>query len=110
MSEKVKGIHIRLPADPSAEQMAAAYAAGMLQKEVLEHGAYYQGHCRNAQVARWHAGRQVFIHWRSKFGERFLEEIRHPEDERRYDAFIPVAKVEPTEESRIPDERFEAGG
>lgn len=60
----------------------------MIAKEQLIHGAYYFGRCRNAQVARWNADKQVFVHWRTKFGNRFLEEIKCPEDEARYDVFV----------------------
>jgi hypothetical protein len=49
-----------------------------IAKADLEHGAYYTGSCRNASVARWDSNKQCFVHWRSKFGDRFLEEIRHP--------------------------------
>jgi hypothetical protein len=61
-----------------------------LNKAELEHGQYYAGHCRNANVARWNGERQLFIHWRTKFGETFTEEIRHPEDEKHFDVFYPT--------------------
>jgi hypothetical protein len=99
----------RLPKDPTPEQMDAVYAAGLLRKEQLEHGQYYRGRCRNAQVARWHAGAQCFIHWRVKFGSRFLERIKHPVDENYFDVFLPLEAVEPGEEI-IADERFEPFG
>lgn len=96
----------RLPADPSPEQMDAAYSAGMLRKEHLEHGRYYRGRCRNARVARWHAPAQCFIHWRVKFGQRFLERIRHPVDEKVFDVFLAIEAVEPGDDV-ITDEQFE---
>ena len=49
-------------------------------------GAYYKGRCRNADIARWNG--RCFIHWRYKFGQWFLEEIKAPEDEQRYDVFV----------------------
>src|SRR5271154_6091772 len=48
---------------------------GALPKEALRHGVYYYGRCRNARIARWDAVRQVFVHWRKKFSDVFLEEI-----------------------------------
>ncbi|MBK3780402.1 hypothetical protein G3A43_09105 [Paraburkholderia aspalathi] len=99
----------RLPKDPSPEQMDAAYAAGLLRKEQLVHGQYYAGRCRNAKVARWHAPAQRFVHWRVKFGSRFLERIRHPVDEKFFDVFLPMETVEPGDEV-IPDEKFEQFG
>ena len=51
-----------------------------IAKSDLIHGAYYSGRCRNASVARWNSTRQCFVHWRSKFGTNFLEDIKHPDD------------------------------
>ena len=97
---------IHLPPNPTPEQLDAAYAQGLLRKEQLEDGAYYSGDCRNAQMARWHAAAQVFVHWRSKFGHRYLECIKHPVDEPRYDVFLAEAKAEPGDQA-IPDDEFE---
>jgi hypothetical protein len=59
-----------------------------IAKQDLIHGAYYTGRCRNADEARWNADRQVFVHWRTKFNETFLEEIKHPEDDQLFDVFV----------------------
>jgi hypothetical protein len=99
-------MRIRLPANATPEQFDAAYAAGMIRKESLEHGKYYGGHCRNASIARWHAGKQIFIHWRKKFNARFLEAIKHPVDEANFDVYIAVEEVAPGSEL-IPDDQFE---
>jgi hypothetical protein len=64
-----------------------------IAKKDLKHGVYYEGRCRNANVARWNADRQCFVHWRTKFGDTYLEEIRHPEDEQRYDVFVVEKEV-----------------
>lgn len=65
----------------------------MIAKKDLKHGAYYAGHCRNATEARWDAVRQVFVHWREKFRRTFTEDIYHPEDEQRFDVFIPEREL-----------------
>ena len=65
-----------------------------IAKKDLEHGAYYAGRCRNANEARWNADRQCFVHWRTKFDNTFLEEIRHPEDEKMFDVFVVEAKID----------------
>lgn len=72
--------------------------AAKIAKQDLQHGVYYKGRCRNAEVARWNAERQVFVHWRTKFGCKFLETIKHPEDELRYDVFVVECECEPEEE------------
>ncbi len=64
-----------------------------IEKKDLKHGAYYMGQCRNADVARWNDDRQVFLYWRTKFGHTFLEEIRCPEDEQRYDVFVVEQEI-----------------
>lgn len=109
MTDKLNNLH-RLPPNPTPEQLARAYADGLLRKETLEHGRYYAGRCRNVRIARWHAGAQVFVYIREKFGHRFPEEIRHPEDERHYDVFLAVEALEDTAvptEARIDDAAFE---
>jgi len=62
-----------------------------IKKEQLVHGQYYAGRCRNAEIARWDGKYQVFRHWRTKFGQTFLEEIRCPEDEQHFDVFVTTA-------------------
>ena len=71
----------------------------MIAKKDLVDGAYYEGECRNAEVARWNGKQEVFIHWRTKWGQKFLEEIKHPDDEKHYDVFIAKKLIQnPTEE------------
>ncbi len=65
-----------------------------IAKADLEHGAYYAGRCRNATEARWDANRQRFVHWRTKFGHKYLEEICHPEDDKRFDVFVVEKKID----------------
>ena len=60
-------------------------------KELLETGEYYIGQCRNASVARWNG--KVFVYWRTKFNDTFLEEIKCPEDDKVYDVFYAEKKV-----------------
>jgi hypothetical protein len=79
--------------------MINKYRIPKIAKADLVHGVYYRGHCRNASIARWDENHQCFIHWRSKFGERFLEEIQHPEDQEYFDAFIVQERIENPEET-----------
>lgn len=65
----------------------------MITKSALVHGKYYWGHCRNASTARWNAETQRFVYWRHKFGDRYAEEICHPDDDDRYDVFTPTEEV-----------------
>ena len=66
-----------------------------IPKSELVHGAYYYGRCRNASIARWNAGVQRFVYWRSKFGELFVEEICHPEDDQLFDVFVVEKEIDP---------------
>jgi hypothetical protein len=63
----------------------------MIPKSDLEIGAYYEGDCRNASVARWNGSH--FIYRRVKFGDAFFEEINHPEDDDGFDLFVPRNKI-----------------
>lgn len=66
-----------------------------IPKEQLIHGFYYKGQCRNATVARWNGEEQKFIHFRTKFGQMFLEEICCPEDDALWDVFYAEEAIEP---------------
>lgn len=66
----------------------------VIPKEKLEHGAYYKGRCRNASIARWDSELEHFFHWRTKFGQTFLEIIKCPEDEKYWDVFVATEKIE----------------
>lgn len=72
----------------------------MIPRASLMKGAYYVGRCRNASVARWDG--EKFHHWRMKWGNTFIETIKHPEDEEVFDCFIPVARADGHEIKEIP--------
>jgi hypothetical protein len=57
----------------------------------------YAGTCRNASIARWNAIERRFYHWRYKFGFRFVETIKAPEDDDTYDVFYATSVIEPKE-------------
>ncbi len=78
-----------------------------LAKENLQDGLHYRGCCRNTSVARWCRVNEYltfFVYWRTKFGDRFLEEIAHPDDDPHYDVFYAIEVTEPTEEYVVSDE------
>lgn len=77
----------------------------IIAKADLVDGAHYEGRCRNATVARWNGTREVFVHWRTKFGQTFLETIRHPGDEEHFDVFVPIRRLDDADvENPIPFE------
>jgi hypothetical protein len=71
----------------------------VIPKNELIVGQYYRGRCRNAEVARWNG--KCFLYWRYKFGDYFLDEIRHPEDDKHYDVFY-AQTVENNPQKEIP--------
>jgi len=71
----------------------------LLPKVALHHGVYYTGRCRNACVARWNARQRCFYHWREKFGRIYIEKIKHPADELKFDVFRALEE--------LPNPRFE---
>lgn len=75
----------------------------VIPKDALIDGAYYKGRCRNAEIARWNGQEQIFYHWRTKWGSRFIEKIHCPEDESHYDVFVAEAQITMPEEE-IPFE------
>jgi len=66
-----------------------------IEKADLVHGAYYYGRCRNASIARWNAETERFVYWRNKFGQVFVEEICHPEDDKVFDVFVVEKEIDP---------------
>ena len=74
----------------------------MIPKDQLVHGAYYEGECRNASVARWNAETQLFVYLRETFSTYFHEDIGYWQDakpgEHRFDEFRPYERVEPATE------------
>lgn len=60
-----------------------------IPKNELIHEQYYNGSCRNASIARWDANKELFYHHRTKFGSTFIESIKHPVDEDKWDVFYP---------------------
>lgn len=63
--------------------------AGAIPKNELVDGQFYFGEYRNANVGRWIAEKQVFEHWRYKFGYR-LDDCNHFEDDNGYALFVPI--------------------
>lgn len=74
----------------------------MIPKKELIVGAYYVGLSRNTTVARWTGSE--FKHWRVKWGNEFIETIKHPEDDDVFDCFVPVARSNGHDVRLIPFE------
>ena len=64
-------------------------AAGAIPKEDLVDGQFYYGEYRNANVGKWNAEKNVFDHWRYKFGFR-LDKCNHFEDDNGFALFVPI--------------------
>lgn len=73
-----------------------------VRKSDLVDGEYYFGSCRNSNCARWDAEKQEFTYMRTKFGTRFPETIKHPEDDDGFDLFVPYFRCYPTEADLVP--------
>jgi len=67
--------------------------AGAIPKEDLRDGWYYLGEHRRATVARWNGEREVFEYWRWKFGNRFIDECNHFEDDDGFALFVPIREA-----------------
>ena len=64
-------------------------AAGAIPKADLVDGQFYYGEYRNANVGKWLAEKNVFEHWRYKFGFR-IDECNHFEDDDGFALFVPI--------------------
>lgn len=88
------------------EERAKLRYVPKIPKEQLVHGEYYFGRCRNANIARWNADKQLFYHWRTKFTFTFIEAISCPEDEARFDVFVAERILTPTEMETVKEIDF----
>ena len=70
------------------------YDNGVIPKKDLVDGALYRGTCRNASIAWWDAERNMFKYHRTKFGDTFVDVIEALEDDRGFDVFLPLERVE----------------
>ena len=70
------------------------YEAGVIRKKDLIDGRYYQGTCRNSDVAKWSEKDNCFTYKRYKFSSVFDETINHLEDDNGYDLFLPYNLLE----------------
>jgi hypothetical protein len=59
-----------------------------IPKNKLVSGTTYPGECRNASEAEWTGDH--FVYRRYKWGNVFLEDINHYEDDNGYDVFVPI--------------------
>lgn len=67
---------------------------GALPKFKLKKGNTYFGNCRNADKAIWNGERFEYI--RNKFGDTYLETIKHFADATgSEDVFVPIKEVDP---------------
>lgn len=61
---------------------------GAIPLQQLEVGKIYIGFCRNASEAIWQGNK--FVYKRTKWGNTYVEEINHFQNDDGYDVFVPV--------------------
>ncbi len=69
----------------------------MIAKKDLIHGGMYDGEVIDTyhrMVATWNANIERFIYPRHKFGLIFQDEMKHLEDETRFQAFAPLERLD----------------
>jgi hypothetical protein len=71
-----------------------------IAKKDLKHGSFYKGKCLYGDYARWDGVKGVFRMWRGTLGLKYLVDIKHPEDEDKFDVF--VVEVECKQKEFIP--------
>jgi hypothetical protein len=81
------------PNVPKGSNLQDYYDAGVIKKEDLVDGAYYQGICRNSSIAQWSAKDNCFWYMRSKFGYTYKEDINYIADDNGFDLFIPFVMI-----------------
>lgn len=97
--DKITVFKIHLPQLIPASLYKELYSKGVIPKKDLQKHEYYQGKCRNAEVALWNGFK--FVYMRTKFDRIYPEDIYHLEDDNGFDLFVPIEQVKPTEEQRV---------
>jgi pimeloyl-ACP methyl ester carboxylesterase len=111
---ELQGYGYAIPRPVTEEWLVEAASRGMIRKADLVDGGTYIGCCRNAYVARWYAAdhpearlkrvgtsrgvtapKGAFVHLREKLGDVFATTIKHPEDDDKYDLFVPTLLILP---------------
>ena len=90
---KSYGLYKLLSPPITVEKLEQSYLDGLIKKDELKDGVYYQGHCRNASIAVWNQGKQRFTYLRHKFGSSYKEDIVHPVDDEGFDIFTPFREM-----------------
>lgn len=68
-----------------------------IAKKDLKHGSYYSGESSYGEIARWNAITNCFRLYTIYRGKRILANVKHPEDEQLFDAFIVKEECNPKE-------------
>lgn len=90
--------------EPEEIEFTRAYSLGMIRKEDLVVGKYYEGKCRNASVARWNGSEFEYNRW--KWKSRYKDKVSYPSDEDYFDVFIPWAVAAPSDAEVIDKEIY----
>jgi hypothetical protein len=92
--DQVPPLPNRIPPDEWKEfYVKKLIGAGAIPKEDLKDGGYYLGEHRRATVARWNGERGVFEYCRWKFGNRFIDQCNHFEDDDDFALFVPISEA-----------------
>lgn len=94
MEREQKYFKFSIPAKP--EELEEAYKNGLVRLEDLKDRQFYFGDCRNASFAMWVKEINKFVYQRTKFGNKFLEEICHPANDDGFDIFTAQEECEPS--------------
>lgn len=68
-------------------------AAGAITKGNLEDGGFYLGDHRRAKIGKWVEDMNVFVYWRFKMGNYFIDKCNHFEDDDGFALFTPIKKA-----------------
>lgn len=96
----------QLPKPLTPFYLEQLHRLGMIPHSELQHGQWYIGDNRNAQIAKWNAQEEHFYLLRYKWGYRW-ETARHPQNDDGFALFTPIRLATPQEiekeEEKIPN-------
>lgn len=85
---------LNIPSNYSKQWYETSVALGhFIPKNKLKDKTLYTGNCRNSETAYWQAEKGCFTYLRTKFSDKFLEDINTVENDDGYDLFIPHTEL-----------------
>ena len=77
------------------------YDKGVIRHNDLKDGQYYLGKCRNNNIGKWNAKKNVMEYMKCAFGAMYKDDVNYLNNDNGYDLFIAIKEID---EKDVPEE------